>query len=110
MVGARCRVLCLEPCGARRFDDARVLKKTGYQDRSNINMHEPHEVQCWTKPLGVSKEELQKAVCGEARNDSSGNTLVLGCQILPQMAGKSDGPSFSALLGPFLCAEPARDS
>jgi 3-oxoacyl-[acyl-carrier-protein] synthase III len=38
------------------------LKKTGYQDRSKINMHEPHEVQYWTKHLGVSKEQLQKAV------------------------------------------------
>jgi hypothetical protein len=38
------------------------LKKAGYQDRSKINMHEPHEVQHWTKHLGVSKEELQKAV------------------------------------------------
>jgi 3-oxoacyl-[acyl-carrier-protein] synthase III len=37
-------------------------KKKGYQDRSKINMHEPHEVQYWTKHLGVSKEELQKAV------------------------------------------------
>ena len=37
------------------------LKKAGYQDRSKINMHEPHEVQYWTKHLGVSKEELQKA-------------------------------------------------
>jgi hypothetical protein len=38
------------------------LKKAGYRDRSKINMHEPHEVQHWTKHLGVSKEELQKAV------------------------------------------------
>jgi Na+/H+-translocating membrane pyrophosphatase len=27
------------------------LKKAGYQDRSKINMHEPHEVQHWTKHL-----------------------------------------------------------
>jgi hypothetical protein len=38
------------------------LKKKGYQDRSKINMHEPHEVQFWTKHLGVSIEQLQKAV------------------------------------------------
>jgi hypothetical protein len=38
------------------------LKKTGSQDRSKINMHEPHEVQYWTKHLNVSKEELQKAI------------------------------------------------
>jgi hypothetical protein len=38
------------------------LKKTGQQDRSKINMHEDHEVKYWTKQLGVSKDELQKAV------------------------------------------------
>ena len=38
------------------------LKIKGEQDRSQINMHEPHEVQYWTKHLGVSKEDLQKAV------------------------------------------------
>jgi hypothetical protein len=38
------------------------LKKTDYQDRSKINMHEPHEVRYWTKHLGVSKEQLQAAV------------------------------------------------
>ena len=38
------------------------LKKKGSQDRSKINMHEPHEVNYWTKHLNVSKEQLQKAV------------------------------------------------
>ena len=38
------------------------LKIKGEQDRSKINMHEPHEVQYWTKHLGVSKEELRRAV------------------------------------------------
>jgi 3-oxoacyl-[acyl-carrier-protein] synthase III len=38
------------------------LKIKGEQDRSKINMHEPHEVQYWAKHLGVSKEDLQKAV------------------------------------------------
>lgn len=31
-------------------------------DRSKINMHEPYEVKYWTRALGVSKDELQKAV------------------------------------------------
>ncbi len=31
-------------------------------ERSKINMHEPHEVQHWTRHLNVSKEQLQKAV------------------------------------------------
>jgi hypothetical protein len=38
------------------------LKIKGLKDRSKINMHEPHEVQCWIKHLKVSQEQLQKAV------------------------------------------------
>lgn len=38
------------------------LKKKGTPDRSRINMHEDYEVKYWTKTLGVSKEQLQKAV------------------------------------------------
>jgi hypothetical protein len=38
------------------------LKKKGTPDRSKINMHEDFEVKYWTKTLGVSKEQLQKAV------------------------------------------------
>jgi 3-oxoacyl-[acyl-carrier-protein] synthase III len=38
------------------------LKKKSSQNRSKINMHEPHEVRYWTKHLNVSKEQLQKAV------------------------------------------------
>jgi 3-oxoacyl-[acyl-carrier-protein] synthase III len=34
----------------------------GQPDRSKINMHKDYEVKYWTKELGVSKEELQKAV------------------------------------------------
>jgi hypothetical protein len=32
------------------------------QDRSKINIHEPHEVQYWTRHLNISKDQLQKAV------------------------------------------------
>ena len=38
------------------------LKNKGQDDRSKINMHDPHEIQYWIKHLKVSKEELQKAV------------------------------------------------
>jgi hypothetical protein len=38
------------------------LNITSSQDRSRINMHEPHEVRHWTKHLNVSKQQLQKAV------------------------------------------------
>jgi Protein of unknown function (DUF3606) len=36
--------------------------KRGTADRSKISMGEDHEVQYWTKHLGVTREELQKAV------------------------------------------------
>ena len=38
------------------------LNKKGFQDRSRINMSEPHEVSYWTERFGVTKEELQKAI------------------------------------------------
>lgn len=34
----------------------------GQPDRSKINMNEDYEVKYWTKHLGVSREELQRAV------------------------------------------------
>jgi hypothetical protein len=38
------------------------LQNRGAQDRSRIAVQEPHEVQYWTKELGVTKEELQRVV------------------------------------------------
>jgi hypothetical protein len=38
------------------------LQKAGQQDRSRINVHEEHEVRYWTEALGVSREQLEKAV------------------------------------------------
>ena len=38
------------------------LNNRGQQDRTRIAMQEPHEVRYWTETLGVTKEELQKAV------------------------------------------------
>jgi hypothetical protein len=38
------------------------LTKRGQPDRSKINMHEAFEVKYWTHAIGISKEELQKAV------------------------------------------------
>jgi Protein of unknown function (DUF3606) len=37
-------------------------KKRASPDRSKINMHEPREVKCWTKELGVNRNQLQKLV------------------------------------------------
>jgi hypothetical protein len=34
----------------------------GQQDRSRISLSQDHEVRYWTQALGVSKEELEKAV------------------------------------------------
>ena len=36
--------------------------KRGAPDRDRIDMNDPDEVRNWTKSLGVSKEELQRAV------------------------------------------------
>jgi hypothetical protein len=38
------------------------LTKRGSPDRSKIAMHEEHEVRRWSKHLGVSRDELQRAV------------------------------------------------
>jgi hypothetical protein len=38
------------------------LQKAGAQDRSRINVHEEWEVRHWTEALGVSREELERAV------------------------------------------------
>jgi hypothetical protein len=38
------------------------LQNRGAQDRARINLHEKHEIQYWTKALGVTEEELQQAV------------------------------------------------
>jgi hypothetical protein len=36
--------------------------KRGPQDATRVNVHEPWEVEYWTKELGVSAETLKKAV------------------------------------------------
>jgi hypothetical protein len=38
------------------------LTRKEVADRSKINMQQPHEVRYWIRHLGVSKEELQKAI------------------------------------------------
>jgi len=38
------------------------LTNRGAQDRARINLSEDYEVRHWTEALGVSKEELEKAV------------------------------------------------
>lgn len=38
------------------------LSKRGTADRSRIALGEEHEVRYWTEKLGVSREELERAV------------------------------------------------
>jgi hypothetical protein len=38
------------------------LQNAGAQDRSRINVNEEYEVRHWTEALGVTREELEKAV------------------------------------------------
>jgi len=34
----------------------------GEPDRSLINLHEPYEVQYWTRTLGITEQQLRQAV------------------------------------------------
>ena len=45
------------------------LKNRGPQDRSRISLSEPWEVQYWTRELGITREELERAV------KSAGNSV-----------------------------------
>lgn len=38
------------------------LNNRGAQDRSRISLTEPHEVQYWTKALGVDADTLKRVV------------------------------------------------
>lgn len=38
------------------------LKDTGRQDDQRINIDQDHELSYWSKELGVSREELRRAV------------------------------------------------
>jgi hypothetical protein len=53
------------------------LKEKGAAGRSKINMHEDYEVKYWTKELGVSREQLQKAV-DKVRNSAAAVRKELG--------------------------------
>jgi hypothetical protein len=38
------------------------LKQTGKQDDQRINVEQDHELSYWSKELGVSRDELRRAV------------------------------------------------
>ena len=46
------------------------LLDKGQRDRSHISMSQSHEVQYWTRHLGVTREELQRTV------DKVGNSVA----------------------------------
>lgn len=56
------------------------LRKKGVQDRSRINMNEPHEVSYWTEKFGVTKEELQKAIETTGSNSAAEIQKALNTQ------------------------------
>jgi len=53
------------------------LTRKDQRDRSKINMHEDFEVKYWTKELGVSKEQLQRAV-DKVRNSAAAVRREIG--------------------------------
>jgi hypothetical protein len=63
------------------------LNKKSAGERSKINMHEDYEVKYWTKQLGVSRDELEKAVdkvgnsAAAVRKESSGVSKPSAIQI-----------------------------
>lgn len=38
------------------------LRHRGPHDRAHINIHEDHEVEWWTRKLGVSSDQIREAV------------------------------------------------
>jgi Protein of unknown function (DUF3606) len=42
--------------------DMSGLTRKEAADRSKINMQQPHEIRYWRRHLGVSREDLQKAI------------------------------------------------
>src|SRR5687767_6374631 len=53
------RVAVLQPIGGTMADN---LKQTGKPDDARINPDQDHELAYWSEKLGVSREELRKAV------------------------------------------------
>ena len=72
--------------------------KRGPQDRTRINVNEPHEVRYWTETLGVTEAQLRSAVAA-AGVEVKDVRVYLG---KPLVAGESVG----TLLHPPRGAEP----
>jgi len=78
------------------------LKNKGQQDRSKINMHEPREVQYWTKHLKVSREELQRVV------DKVGNgAAAVRKEMATEVDRKTKGPARRVFFAPATALQQA---
>ena len=55
------------------------LARKEIADRSKINLHQPHEVRYWTRHLGISREDLQKAIY-KVGNAAAGVRKELGLE------------------------------
>jgi hypothetical protein len=53
---------CPHPQGSIKTTMADDPNKRGPQDRTRINVNEPHEVRYWTQTLGVTEAQLRSAV------------------------------------------------
>jgi hypothetical protein len=62
------------------------LTKREQPDRSKINMHKAFEVKYWTHALGVSKEELKKAV-DKVGNSAAAVRKELARELTVQQSG-----------------------
>jgi len=51
--------MTFSPIGGTMSDD---LNNRGQQNRIRINVNEEHEVRYWTQELGVTREELERAI------------------------------------------------
>jgi hypothetical protein len=59
---ASARLAPLAQIGEKEAIMSDDLKNRGQQDRNRINVNEEWEVRHWTEALGVSREELERAV------------------------------------------------
>ena len=78
-----------------------MATKREQPDRSKINMHEAFEVKSWSHALGVSKEELQKAV-DKVGNSAAAVRKELDAEYEAKLtpSGRSSHPRFSSKSAP----------
>jgi hypothetical protein len=60
--------------------------KVGGQDRARIDVHEDYELRDWSKSLGVTPEELKKAVAAVGDRAEKVREYLKGSKELPSAA------------------------